>query len=201
MHGSEEGGGDDGRRACLRTVLSGHRNLPGCVVVSLYLFSTLFFLFDNLTGCLRCRVASLFSDFWGNGCPGLLGSLLFAIQILIAISGCILCTILVNLSPNAREPALPFYVCHNLPCHTSTVRHWMRMWLGLLIGNGLIRKAQALPRCLKVCISHGCSTRRASRVGREAAKRCGPYEVEWTFAKRIELKHTSREEARPLAGM
>lgn len=29
-----------------------------------------FFLFDNLTGCLRCRVASLFSDFWGDGCPG-----------------------------------------------------------------------------------------------------------------------------------
>lgn len=32
------------RRACLRTVISGHRNLLGCVVVSLYLFSTLFSL-------------------------------------------------------------------------------------------------------------------------------------------------------------
>lgn len=44
-----------------------------------------FFLFDNLTGCLRCRVASIFFQFLGRWLPGLLGSLLFAIQILIAI--------------------------------------------------------------------------------------------------------------------
>lgn len=72
---------DGERRACLRTVISGHWNLLGCVVVSLYLFSTLFSLFDNLTGCLRCRVASLFSDLLGEMAAwGLLGILLFAIQ-------------------------------------------------------------------------------------------------------------------------
>jgi hypothetical protein len=68
----ERRGEDKRRPACVRSS-SGHPDLSGCVVVSLYLFPTLF-PFDNLTGCLRCRVASLFSDLWGDGCPGLLSS-------------------------------------------------------------------------------------------------------------------------------
>lgn len=55
------------RRARLRTVISGHPGLCGRFLISLF---DSFFPFDNLTGCLRCRVASLFSDFLGRWLPG-----------------------------------------------------------------------------------------------------------------------------------
>lgn len=120
------GEGEEGRRgdepACVQS--SRVTGISRVVWSFPYISFRLFFPFDNLTGCLRCRVASLFSDFWGDGCPGLLGSLLFAIQILIAISGSILCTILVNLSPTAREPCHVIYAtlglyCTHLWAHTA----------------------------------------------------------------------------------
>lgn len=55
---------------------------------------------------MRC-VASFFITLWRE-LPGSLGSPLLAIQIFIAISGCILCTILVNLSLDILALSYPF---------------------------------------------------------------------------------------------
>lgn len=81
------------REICLRTA-SWVAGVSPVRVVFPYISFRAFSLI--IYGLMRC-VASFFITLWRE-LPGSLGSPLLAIQIFIAISGCILCTILVNLS-------------------------------------------------------------------------------------------------------
>lgn len=89
---------------CLRTA-SWVAGISPVRVVFPYICFRAFF-FDNLRAA--CVVLPLISSLWREP-PGSLGSPLLAIQIFIAISGCILCTILVNLSLNTW--VFPDFIC------------------------------------------------------------------------------------------